>query len=128
MEAASRAEVPGAGAPIARRLTVSRRRYGETLVKYVLLACAAVSVLTTVGIVVALAEPTIEFFQDISLGEFFTGHGVVAPVRAFELRRAAARRRDAQHDVLGVRGRIALRAGRRDLPVASTRGRARDNG
>ena len=29
--------------------------------------------LTTIGIVVALAEPTIEFFQDISLGEFFTG-------------------------------------------------------
>ena len=38
-----------------------------------LLACAAVSVLTTVGIVVALAEPTIEFFQDVSVGEFFTG-------------------------------------------------------
>ncbi len=73
MEAASRAEVAGAGAPIARRLTVSRRRYGESLVKYVLLACATVSVLTTVGIVVALAEPTIEFFRDISLKEFFTG-------------------------------------------------------
>jgi phosphate transport system permease protein len=73
LEAASRAEVPGAGAPIARRLTVSRRRYGETLVKLVLLACAGVSVLTTIGIVVALAEPTIEFFQDISLGDFYTG-------------------------------------------------------
>ena len=43
------------------------------MVKLVLLACASVSVLTTIGIVVALAEPTIEFFQDISLGEFFTG-------------------------------------------------------
>ena len=63
----------GAGAPIARRLTTSRRRWGEALVKYVLMACAAVSVLTTVGIVVALAEPTIEFFQDIGIGEFFTG-------------------------------------------------------
>jgi phosphate transport system permease protein len=73
LEAASRAEVPGAGAPIARRLTVSRRRYGETAIKVVLLACASVSVLTTIGIVVALAEPTIEFFQDISFGEFFTG-------------------------------------------------------
>ena len=38
-----------------------------------LLACAAVSVLTTIGIVVALAEPTIEFFQEIGIGEFFTG-------------------------------------------------------
>jgi phosphate transport system permease protein len=74
LEAASaRAEVPGAGAPIARRLTTSRRRYGETAVKYVLLACAAVSVLTTVGIVVALLEPTIEFFRGVSIGEFFTG-------------------------------------------------------
>ena len=62
-----------AGAQIARRLTVSRRRYGETLVKWSLGACAAVSVLTTVGIVVALAQPTIEFFQEIGLGEFFTG-------------------------------------------------------
>jgi phosphate transport system permease protein len=73
LEAASKAEVPGAGAPIARRLTISRRRYGETLVKLVLTACAAVSVLTTIGIVVALAQPTIEFFQEVSLGEFFTG-------------------------------------------------------
>ena len=73
MEAASRAEVPGAGAPIARRLTVSRRRYGESAIKLVLLACAGVSVLTTIGIVVALAEPTVEFFKGVSLGEFFTG-------------------------------------------------------
>ena len=73
MEAASRAEATGAGAPLTRRLTVSRRRYGETLVKWSLAACAAVSVLTTVGIVVALAQPTIEFFQDIGIGEFFTG-------------------------------------------------------
>jgi phosphate transport system permease protein len=73
LEAASRAEVPGAGAPIARRLTISRRRYGETLIRLVLLACAGVSVLTTIGIVVALAEPTVEFFQDVGVGEFFTG-------------------------------------------------------
>jgi phosphate transport system permease protein len=73
LEAASRAEVPGAGAPIARRLTISRRRYGEGAIKLVLSACAGVSVLTTIGIVIALAEPTVEFFQDVSLGEFFTG-------------------------------------------------------
>ena len=63
----------GAGAQVARRLTTSRRRWGEAVVKYVLMACAAVSVLTTIGIVVALAEPTVEFFQDIGIGEFFTG-------------------------------------------------------
>ncbi len=73
MEAGSRADVPGAGAQVARRLTVSRRRYGETLIKWLLGACAAVSVLTTIGIVIALAEPTFDFFQDIGVGEFFTG-------------------------------------------------------
>jgi phosphate transport system permease protein len=73
LEAASRAESLGAGAPIARRLTASRRRYGETAIKLVLAACAAVSVLTTVGIVVALAEPTIEFFQNVGIGEYLTG-------------------------------------------------------
>jgi phosphate transport system permease protein len=73
LEAASRAEQVGAGAPIARRLTPSRRRYGEAGIKAVLAACAAVSIVTTVGIVVALAEPAIEFFQDVGVGEFFTG-------------------------------------------------------
>jgi phosphate transport system permease protein len=63
----------GAGAQVARRLTTSRRRYGEAAIKYVLLAFAAVSVLTTVGIVIALLEPTTEFFQDVGIGEYFTG-------------------------------------------------------
>jgi phosphate transport system permease protein len=62
-----------AGAPVARRLTASRRRYGEAGIKGVLLACAAVSVLTTVGIVVALIEPTVEFFQGVGIGEYLTG-------------------------------------------------------
>ena len=73
MEAATRTQAPAAGAHVARRLTGSRRRYGESAVKYLLMACAAVSVLTTIGIVVALAEPAVEFFQDVSVGEFFTG-------------------------------------------------------
>jgi phosphate transport system permease protein len=73
LEAAARPEATGAGAEIARRLTVSRRRYGENAIKYVLAACAAVSVVTTIGIVVALAGPTIEFFGDIGVAEFFTG-------------------------------------------------------
>jgi phosphate transport system permease protein len=37
------------------------------------MACAAVSVLTTIGIVVALIEPTIEFFGEVGIGEFLTG-------------------------------------------------------
>lgn len=43
------------------------------MVKALLLACAAVSVATTVGIVVALAGPTIEFFAEVGVGEFLTG-------------------------------------------------------
>jgi phosphate transport system permease protein len=62
-----------AGAPVARRLTASRRRIGETLIRLFLMACAGVSVLTTIGIVVALIQPTVEFFGEVGVGEFLTG-------------------------------------------------------
>jgi phosphate transport system permease protein len=62
----------GAGA-ISRRLTSSRPRYGEAVIKGVLFLCATVSIVTTVGIVFALAGPTIDFFEEVSLGEYFTG-------------------------------------------------------
>jgi phosphate transport system permease protein len=56
------------------RLAAARPRYGEWLIKGLLFACALVSVLTTVGIVVALFEPTVEFFREdaVSLREFFS--------------------------------------------------------
>lgn len=38
-----------------------------------LILCAGLSVLTTVGIVVALAVPTVEFFQEVPVGDFLTG-------------------------------------------------------
>ena len=63
----------GAGAQVARRLTSSRPRYGERLIQGVLFLCATVSILTTIGIVVALAGPTIDFFREVSIGEYFTG-------------------------------------------------------
>jgi phosphate transport system permease protein len=65
--------VGGAGALYARRLVASRRRYGETAIKGVLLLCALVSVATTVGIIVALMQPAIEFFQDVDLFNYLTG-------------------------------------------------------
>ncbi|RJL25199.1 phosphate ABC transporter permease subunit PstC [Bailinhaonella thermotolerans] len=49
----------------------SRPRYGETAVKVLLLAAALVSIATTVGIVGALIEPTIKFFGEVSVFEFF---------------------------------------------------------
>jgi phosphate transport system permease protein len=55
------------------RLRAERRRFGEDVVKGVLALCALVSVLTTVGIVLALFQPAIEFFRDVSLLDFLTG-------------------------------------------------------
>ena len=114
LEAASRAEVPAAGAPIARRLTcfqASLRR--DTSQGSVLLACATVSVRRRSGSWWRSPSRRSSFFQDISLREFLHGHGVVPTDRAFELRRPSARGRNAQHDVVGVRGSDPVRAGRR---------------
>ena len=55
------------------RLRATRRRWGEDVVKVVLALCAFVSVATTVGIVVALFVPAIEFFSEISIVDFLTG-------------------------------------------------------
>ena len=52
----SQADAIGAGAERARRLTASKPRYGERLIELVLILCAGLSVLTTIGIVVALAD------------------------------------------------------------------------
>jgi phosphate transport system permease protein len=69
-------EASGASAisrPAGRRLGVARPRYGELAIRAVLALCAFLSILTTIGIVVALLEPTIDFFGEVSLTEFFTG-------------------------------------------------------
>ena len=55
------------------RLRATRRRWGEDVVKVALALCAFVSVATTVGIVVALFVPAIEFFSEISIVDFLTG-------------------------------------------------------
>ncbi|MGH3343275.1 MAG: phosphate ABC transporter permease subunit PstC [Carbonactinosporaceae bacterium] len=61
---------PGAGR---RPLGRSRPRYGELAVQTVLFLAALVSVLTTIGIIVALAGPTISFLEEVSVVEFLTG-------------------------------------------------------
>jgi phosphate transport system permease protein len=61
----------GARAPAG--LGVARRRWGEDVIKGVLGLCALVSVLTTVGIVVALLLPALEFFGEVSPVDYFTG-------------------------------------------------------
>ena len=59
--------------PAARRLGVARPRWGERAIQALLLACALLSVATTVGIVAALLLPTLEFFGDVPIWDFLTG-------------------------------------------------------
>jgi len=54
-------------------LEAGHRRYREKVIVGSLFLCAAVSILVTVGIVLALVVPSIEFFSEISPIEFFTG-------------------------------------------------------
>jgi phosphate transport system permease protein len=60
------------GAQPAPRLRAEGRRWGEDAIRVALALCALVSVATTIGIVVALLEPAIEFFREVSIVEFFT--------------------------------------------------------
>lgn len=57
--------------PARRPLGRARPRWGERFIQALLFLCATVSVVTTVGIVVALLEPTIEFFGDVPIEDFF---------------------------------------------------------
>jgi phosphate transport system permease protein len=62
------ATAPGTNQSLAR----SRPRYGERIIQVVLLLAALLSVATTIGIVFSLLEPTIRFFGEVSVMEFFT--------------------------------------------------------
>jgi phosphate transport system permease protein len=54
-------------------LESSRIRWGELFVKLLLALCALVSIATTVGILIALLQPAIDFFREISFVDFLTG-------------------------------------------------------
>jgi phosphate transport system permease protein len=58
------------GTPV---LGAARRRWGEDLIRVVLFLAALLSVLTTIGIVVALVEEAIVFFGDVNFFDFITG-------------------------------------------------------
>jgi len=55
------------------RLERKHPRYGERAVVFGLFLCAAISVLTTLAIVLALVPPTVDFFGKVSIREFLTG-------------------------------------------------------
>ena len=54
-------------------LRSSRKHYGEKVIQALLGLCALVSVVTTLGIVVSLLFPALEFFAEVSPIDFFTG-------------------------------------------------------
>jgi phosphate transport system permease protein len=51
-------------------LGATSRRWGEKAIRAALFAAAAISVLTTVGILIALLRETFNFFGDVGLGSF----------------------------------------------------------
>ncbi|MGB0099583.1 MAG: phosphate ABC transporter permease subunit PstC [Nocardioides sp.] len=60
----------GAGLPAAPDLS-ARSRPGEAVIKVLLMASALTSVAITLGIIAALIEPVIHFFDQVPLGQFF---------------------------------------------------------
>ncbi|HYH33533.1 MAG TPA: phosphate ABC transporter permease subunit PstC [Nocardioides sp.] len=50
-----------------------RRRPGESLIKGLLFAAAMISIVTTVGIIITLIRPTLEFFGEVDPMGFLTG-------------------------------------------------------
>jgi phosphate transport system permease protein len=71
MEAGSTSVAKGSSeAPILR---ASRRRWGEDIIKGLLMLAALISVLTTTGIVLSLIEETISFFGEVGIGDYLFG-------------------------------------------------------
>jgi phosphate transport system permease protein len=59
--------------PASTALPRKKIRWGEQFVHLVLFIAAAISVLTTVGIVLSLVLPALDFFREVSPADFFTG-------------------------------------------------------
>jgi phosphate transport system permease protein len=71
VEARSTAVADGrAEAPVLR---AGRRRWGEGLIKGLLMLAALISILTTTGIVLSLVNETIQFFEEVPIGDYLFG-------------------------------------------------------
>jgi phosphate transport system permease protein len=68
----------GAGPSRAPANLGRRRRPAESVIKVVLLVSALLSVAITFGIVVALIEPVVAFFEQVPVGDFFATEGKFA--------------------------------------------------
>jgi phosphate ABC transporter permease protein PstC len=64
----------GAGLPGAPNLS-RKSRPGETVIRGILMGSALLSVAVTIGIVVALIQPVIDFFREVPVGDFFSTDG-----------------------------------------------------
>ncbi|HXF73406.1 MAG TPA: phosphate ABC transporter permease subunit PstC [Actinomycetota bacterium] len=77
MTRAERSRTPGervaATEPGVARALSGRRRYGERLVRTLLLGCAVVSVATTLGIVASLGSEAVAFFRQVPVRDYLTG-------------------------------------------------------
>ena len=62
-----------AGVRAVPKLGAARRRYGEDVIKGILILATLISVLTTTGIVIALLRETIDFFGTIPIWDFLSG-------------------------------------------------------
>lgn len=69
---AGRSRAAGSARPGYAGLLARRPRPGELVVETFLLACAALSVFTTLGIVLTLGKEALVFFEHVSVLEFFT--------------------------------------------------------
>jgi phosphate transport system permease protein len=73
MEARDAAAAGAVGRPDpSRSLAAARPRYGERVIFGLLAFCAAVSIATTIGIVLSLISPTLDFFKEVPIGDFLS--------------------------------------------------------
>lgn len=70
---------PSGGTGLRAPINLGKKaRPGEAVIKALLMASAVLSVAITVGIVVTLIRPVIDFFQEIPVGDFFATDGTYA--------------------------------------------------
>jgi phosphate transport system permease protein len=70
----------GTGLRGAPPILTSRRRPGEMVVKAVLFGSAVLSIAITAGIVVALVQPVVHFFDQVPFSDFFSTSGEYAVI------------------------------------------------
>jgi phosphate transport system permease protein len=70
---AARSSSVATGSSEAPVLRAARRRWGEDIIKGLLMLAALISVLTTTGIVLSLIEETISFFGEVGIADYLFG-------------------------------------------------------